>query len=134
MKILKVFKKILIKFGKFSRKFEIFPTIDSHSFSSKNFIVELKISLQSRQYLRGADYIEKHSSKEGGCPPAADPMDTCSSVRSVRSTCTLINRISVVSLWVSVLYSSLHIDYHVLILYKYVYRDNQRLCDWENDT
>ena len=60
-------------------------------------------------------------------------MDTCS---SVRSTCTLINRISVVSLCVSVLYSSLHIDYqyHVLILYEYVYRDKQRRCDWENDT
>ena len=52
---------------------------------------------------------------------AADFMDTCS---SVRSTCTLINRISVVSLWVSVLYSSLHIDYHVLILYQYVYMKN----------
>ena len=62
--------------------------------------------------------------------PVADPMDTCSSV------CTLINRILVVSLWVSVLlvYSSLHIDYHVLILYEYVYREKQRLCDWENDT
>ena len=49
------------------------------------------------------------------------------------STCTLINRISVVSLWVSVLYSSYHIDYHLLILYEYVYREKQRLCDWEND-
>ena len=46
-------------------------------------------------------------------------MDTCS---SVRSTCALINRVSVVSLWV---YTVVCIfDYHVLILYEYVYRKN----------
>ena len=49
---------------------------------------------------------------------------------AVPSTCTLINRVSVVSLWVLVV--SLHIDYHVLIQYEYVYRE-KRLCDFCND-
>ena len=60
--------------------------------------------------------------------PAADP------IILVVFTCKLINQISVVSLWVSVLFSSLYIDYHVLILYEYVYWAKQRLCDWENHT
>ena len=65
-------------------------------------------------------------------PLAANPMDTCS---SVRSTCALINRVSVVSLWVSVLYSSLHIWLLCTnkVLYEHVHREKQRLCDFCND-
>ena len=81
----------------------------------------------------GMDYIEKLSLIIWG--PAAFRQRIPSVLfflYGIRSTCTLINPISVLSLWVSVLYSSLHID--VLILYKYVYRDKQRLCNWKNDT
>ena len=51
----------------------MFPTIYSHSFSSINFIIELKISLQ-KPPKSGVDYIGKLSSKIWGrLPPVSGP-------------------------------------------------------------
>ena len=53
----------------------MFPSNDSHSLSSKNFIIVLKHFTTKPAKIWGADSIEKNSSKiwGGGRPPCPPP-------------------------------------------------------------
>ena len=113
-----------------------FSTIDSHSLSYKNFIIELKFHYKSRRNLGGEIILQNFSWKYGGSRPHDQHFRQ-------RTPWTLVV-LYAVCVRLSIGYQSYHCGYlyytvvcifayHVLILYEFVYREKQRLCDFCND-